>query len=234
MSKDRVPRWLREFCGLLLIAGTLPGLFWLKFGRVDGFASAFTAFVLLLVAAANYLPRWTERVAADKDLAPPPKPYWFDKLGCIWALAIPFAPAAAWFLTNMIGIDRSNWQWMSWMRVVLCIAVPLFCVLPLLRYLRRGTVTLGLTVIVIGTAFPVITALGAVEDLAYGPTWQDVVVAYLDRPRLLGHGPADDAHVSLGLADGRWLLRSADVPLRTGPARLLVLDGAGYAIERAD
>ncbi|HQV04973.1 MULTISPECIES: hypothetical protein [unclassified Novosphingobium] len=155
---------LRVLSELLLIAVTIPGLFWLGYGVVDGFAIGFTVFLVLLTAAVEYLPALTERIAAqqaaDGGVARPAR--WFDILGVGWLLAIPFAPLLGWITRSAIDLDRSNWHWWLGLSALLCVVVPLVCVLPLLRYVRRGSAGIALAILAVGTGFPVATRAGGI------------------------------------------------------------------------
>lgn len=219
---------------LALIAMTIPALFWLGFGRIDGFAIGFTVFLVLLAAAVEFLPGLTDRIAAQQaaDGTARPAPRWYDGLGVIWLLAIPMAPALGWFIRSAIDLDRTNWHWWLGLSAFLCVLVPLVCVLPLLRFIRRGSAGTALAILAVGTGFPVWTGAGSAYDWVRGPEWQAVIIARLDNLDYVSRGRrvlAEDVFVEL--ADGRSLSRATGVVLREGPARILVLRGIGRVID---
>jgi hypothetical protein len=218
--------------GLAMIAVLIPALFYLRFGMIDGYAVAFTAFLVMIGAAVEYLPQLTDKAAAQHPGPHPVKPRWFDKLGVVWLLAIPFAPFLTWILRNMVDIDQTNWTWVLGVSAFFCVVVPLVCVLPLLRYVRRGTAGMALTILAIGTGFPVATGAGSAYDVIRGPEWQAVTIENL---RGLNYKASSSVEVNardvfVDLADGRTLSRASSVELQTGPARLLVLRGIGRVI----
>jgi hypothetical protein len=218
--------------GLAMIAVLIPTLFYLRFGMVDGYALAFTAFLVMMGAAVEFLPQATDKAAAQHPDPHPVKQRWFDMLGVVWLLAIPLAPFFTWILRNMVDIDQTNWTWVLGVTAFFCVVVPLVCVLPLLRYIRRGTAGMALTVLAIGTGFPVATGAGSAYDVIRGPEWQSVTIENL---RGLNYKASSSVEVNardvfVDLADGRTLSRASSVELETGPARLLVLRGIGRVI----
>lgn len=219
--------------GLALICVLIPAMFWLGFGRIDGFVLGFTAFLALLAAAVEYLPGITERaLERSAKEGPPPLPGPFDALGIVWLLSIPFAPFLTWLLRNSAGVDHGNWRDVLGITAFFCVAVPLVCCLPLLRFVRRGTARISLTILALGTAFPVVMGAGSAYDVLRGPEWQTVEVTRLiDLDRLSNKGTRITADaIEVDLADGRRLSRAPGVPLQLGPARVLVLRGTGRII----
>ena len=82
--------------------------------------------------------------AANPDGPPPAvQRRWYDGLGVLWMLAIPFGPAFSWIITNWIGVDRGNWENLLGFTTLLCVVIPVVGVLPLLRYLKRETALVG-------------------------------------------------------------------------------------------
>lgn len=188
-------------------------------------------FLAMLAAAIEYLPRLTMTAATGPD-RPPSSGRWYDKLGAIWLLSIPFAPFLSWLLTNAFDVDAGNWRWLLGLRALFCVAVPAICVLPLLRYVRRGNAGIALTVLALGTGFPVAAGIGCVYDLVRGPAWQSVTITSIrdvDFTTRIGTR-IHAGQVLVELADGRELSRSPEVPLRIGPADVFVLRGFGRII----
>lgn len=233
ITREPAPTKFSGLAGLAVITVTMPTLFWLGFGIVDGFAYGFTAFLVLLAAAVEYLPQLTERVAGTGS-APfaKLKPRWFDRLGVVWLLSIPFAPFVTWVLRNAMDLDSTNWFWPLGLSALFCVVVPIVCVLPLLRYVRRGTAGVALTILAAGTGFPVATGAGSAYDFVFGPVWQEIeIVRPIDIDYMTRSGrimSIDAAYVDL--ADGRRLSRASTVPLQVGKAQALVLRGVGRII----
>lgn len=230
--QQQPPGKAKGLIGLLLIAVLIPAVFLLRFGRVDGYGIAFTAFLVMIGAAVEYLPAATDKAAAQYPGPHPVKPRWYDKLGVVWLLAIPFAPFFTWILRNMVDIDQSNWTWVLGTSAFFCVVVPLVCVLPMLRYIRRGTAGMALTILAIGTGFPVATGAGSAYDVVSGPAWQSVTITSLGdlNYKVSSSVEVDAKDVFVELADGRTLSRTEGVRLDIGPARLLVLRGIGRVI----
>ncbi|WP_309621722.1 hypothetical protein [Novosphingobium sp.] len=213
--------------GLALIAVAVPAMFWLGFGRIDGFALAFTAFLVMLAAGVKYLPALTARIEQEQAGHTAPSISQFDALGVVWLLSIPFAPFFTWILRNMAPLDASDWTTVLGISAFCCVVVPIVCVLPMLRFERRGTAHLALPILAIGTAFPVATGAGSAYDIVRGPVWQSVtVVRLVNIDRLTSKGTRVRAEaVFVDLADGRQLSRAENVKLHEGPARVKVLRG---------
>jgi hypothetical protein len=188
--------------------------------------------MVMLAAAVEYLPRAADRAATAGAGQPPIRGRWYDKLGVVWMLSIPFAPVFSWILTNAIDVDAGNWRWLLGLRAIFCVAVPAICVLPLLRYVQRGTAGIALAILAIGTGFPVAAGIDSAYDLVRGPAWQEVTIKDIrDIDFTTGTGTQVHAGgVQVKLADGRTLSRSPKVPLRPGLADVLVLRGFGRII----
>jgi hypothetical protein len=228
--------------GLLFTAAFVPALFWVMFGVLDGYAIGFTAFLLMLQLAVEYLPKLADRASLESaegaargaDAPPAKKVTRLESVcGGVWILSIPFAPFLTWALTNAFDLDRSNWRLLLGARAVLCVVVPLVTVLPLLRYVRRGMAGLQILVLGIGTAFPVATGAAAAADFVAGPVWQDVTV---DGVRDVDFRTAAGTNVNapgalVDLGDGRTLTRSAGVALRGGPMRIFALRHTGRILD---
>ena len=103
-------------------------------------------------------------------------------------------------------------------------ALPLFFVLGLLRFLRRPHLALGISILAIGTAFPIASGYAATRDLLTGPAWQSVTIADLRSVRFRHKSrTVNNPDVFVDLADGRTLERPPSLALTRGPAHLLVL-----------
>jgi hypothetical protein len=202
---------------LVMVGVGIPALFHLQFGRVPPFAIAVTAFFVLLVAAVEVLPKKTAALAGASEAAKVPRGR-FDFLGAVWLVAIPVAPFVGWIVTSAFDVGRANWLQLTAVRAALCVALPLISVLPLVRYVRGKPAAFMTAVLVLGTAFPVVTGLGAAYDVASGPRWRNVQIALVSQHRLR-------------LSDGRLLSFSPSLGLQRGPARLLVLEGLDRVID---
>lgn len=226
--------------GLALIAVAFPALFYMGFGVIDGFAIGFTAFLVLLGAAVEYLPGLMDREAERQRLAkesgnpdPVRKPRWYDGMAVLWLLAIPFGPAFSWMVNNWVGVDRHNYTLMLQATALVCVVIPLLGALVMLRFARRGNWPMVLGIVAVGTAFPVAMGWSAAVDAVRGPQWQDVVITDLvDVDYMTNVGTVmENEAVFFVLADGRRLTRDDDIAPRLGPARLLVLRTYGHIID---
>jgi hypothetical protein len=220
---------------LMVVAIALPSMFLLGYGRIDGFVIGFTAFIVGLGAAAEFLPDIVDREAERQKLEneKPRPPRWYDGLALFWLLAIPFAPAFSWIMRSWIDIGVHNWSWVLQTSAFACVVLPLVSVLSMLRHVRRGNAVLALTILGVGTGFPVLTGAGSAYDVLMGPEWQSVTIAGMeDFSFRTGQGTnVRGEDVFVRLADGRELTRSERVSLQPGPARLLVLRGIGRVID---
>jgi hypothetical protein len=217
--------------GIASIALTVPVLFWLKFGRIDQFAIAFTGFLVLLTTAIEFLPR-----AADaRNVAPAPGKSKLDFLGPVWLLSIPFAPFFSWALTSAFDVNLENWRWLLGVRAFMCVVLPIVSALSLLRFVRRGVAGIALLILVVGTAFPVLTAAGSAYDVVKGPSWEAVKVEQLEDIDFRT-GAGTHVHkegVYALLEDGRRLGHSEAVKFHLGPAKLLILHGFQWVLDAA-
>jgi hypothetical protein len=106
--------------------------------------------------------------------------------------------------------------------------------LPLWRYVRGAPARFMAMVIVVGTAFPVATGLGAARDAVSGPAWQSVTIGDLDH---IGFekkgGKKETTNTRVELTDGRSLSATPGLGLKRGPAKVLVLRGIGRIIDVA-
>ena len=221
-------RWRSTLLGILGIAVGMPLVFYLKFGRIDGYAIAVTAFfVLLALAVELFSGSWTSTVPPSMVA----RSRW-DALGVVWLLSIPFAPFFTWALTSFFDVNEGSYRGLLGTRALLSVVLPVVCALPLLRYVLRGAIAVMLAVLCVGTAFPVITGLGSAYDVLVGPRWETVtIVAMHDVDFRTGAGTrVHNRNVYAELADGRTLTHATGIELHTGSARLLVLRGIGRAI----
>jgi hypothetical protein len=166
-----LPVWIQ----LLMIAVLMPAAFWLKFRRVDEFALGFTAFLLLLAVSVHFLPALTDRYSADQAKHPV-TPGAFDLLGVVWLLSIPLAPLAIWLIGSLTVVTNNNWQAILGTKTLIGVALPIICVLPLLRYIRGDAAPIAILILAIGTLFPVSFGLTALQDLRTGPQRETVVI----------------------------------------------------------
>jgi len=165
----------------LFVALLIPGIFWLRYGRVDGFAVGFTAFLLLLMTGVYYLPKLSDKAAAGEIDTPAVKPSRWDFLGVFWLLLIPFAPLAMWLYAQLAVLTPGNWQTILATKTAICVVLPVICVLPLLRYARGKTGHVALLILLLGTAYPVSVGWASMSDLLHGPEWQKVEIVDVRR-----------------------------------------------------
>ena len=241
--RQELPVW-QQF---LFIAVAVPGLFWMKTGRVDGFAIGFTAFLLLLAAALHFLlpvgrPLLAQQSADEtksalRRRAPQPateakpalRPHPLDRLVVLWMLCIPCSPLALYIIANMTTLDRGNWRTILGSKVFVCVVLPLIGALPLLRHIRGPAARYALLVAVVGTLFPVAFGLPALADLLGGPRRERVTITAVRGivVERRGHGEELTDICNVDLADGRTLqanTRNAALrALAEGPATLTIL-----------
>jgi hypothetical protein len=204
---------------------TFPALMWYRSGPTAiGYGLGFSGFLSLLVLAL-----WlSDRSSADEQPVDYRKSR-FDWLAVVWLLSVPFGPLLGWGATEQI--DRDNWLMMAGIRVFLSVVLPLVGVLPMLRFVRGRHARVAGMVLLVGTAFPLLTAMGSTLDVVRGPVWRDVTVTAVNQRRLYrgGVSPLLEVH----LADGRILRTVEGVVPRKGPARLLLLEGLDRVLDVA-
>lgn len=238
---DDKPTTLTELAltALGLLVG-LPLVFWLGYGETSiGFALGLAAFLSVLALGVWYSDRLRVRDAAapssDKS-APPVAAPDLGRLsmlmGVVWVLCIPFGPFVGWAATEMLTSD--NWRVVVGLRALVCVVLPLVCVLPMLRIIRRPNLLSAGAFLLIGTAIPVAVGAGSAYDIIAGPVVQDVNVTDIRGTGFrtgLGTTVQIDKDV-VELADGRRLRPAEDVKksLEYGPIRLTILRGMGRII----
>ncbi|MEO8900231.1 MAG: hypothetical protein ABI627_01805 [Polyangiaceae bacterium] len=211
--------------GVMLIAVGVPVLFWLRCGRVDGFAIGLTAFLLLIVFGVQFIPALNNKYGAEQRRLEV-RPGRFDWLGAVWLLAIPFAPFLTWMIASISTITPENWKLILGIKTGLCVVLPCVCVLPLIKYVRGKATPYALLILFIGTAYPVSVGWHAMRDFIRGPIQQDVSVVQVDEIHMM-HMFHDipTGILELKLTDGRTLEANAKrVAIEPGPATLTVLE----------
>lgn len=158
---------------LYLIAGAgwailMPILFYLRFGKIDGFAIDFTIFlvVLHLLVAFGFLFQTRTKYHTTVPL----KGNLGDKIGAFWLVACAFGPFLGWFVTTAFSPTASSWRWQYLARMFFAVVLPLITVTPLLRYVRGKAALIALPLLIVITTLPVITCLWVIGDLHDGPT----------------------------------------------------------------
>ena len=170
-SRRRVIR--QCLVGAVQAAVLVPGLFYLRFGRVGplGWGSTifFVAYLLLTAIALYFRPR-TEyhspvRLRGD----------WLDRVGAFWLIGCAFGPFFGWIVTSgVFAITPNSWRWLFGMRVFLGAGLPLMLALPLTRYVRGKSALVALPLLICVTLLAVSSAMNASRDLSDGPvTGQD-------------------------------------------------------------
>ncbi|HEX3773377.1 MAG TPA: hypothetical protein VHV51_02875 [Polyangiaceae bacterium] len=211
--------------GVLAIAFGVPGIFWLKFGTINGYALAVTGFLLLLVFAIEFIPKLNQKYGAELE-ADKIEPRWYDKFAIVWLLAIPFAPFLGWAIQSAATIGLQNWRWIFGLRAFVCVVLPLATVLSLLRYVRGRAAPYALLILFVGTAFPVSMGISAALDFIQGARWESIEISSLERVTTMVHNQITPTTiVSVTLSDGRMLEANSDaVALRSGAKRALILN----------
>jgi hypothetical protein len=162
--KRATRRWLiGAGCALILV----PLIFYLRFGRVDGFGWGVTIFFVIycfLTAVGLYFlkrPAYHTPVAARND--------WRDRIGAFWLMACVFGPFFGWVLTSAVPLTTENWRWLYGGRVVLSIGLPILTALPLMRYVRGRGAGVMIALLVGVTALPIWSGWATWQDLWAGP-----------------------------------------------------------------
>jgi len=201
-------------------------VFWFRFGDLR-FGIALAGFLLLLALAVQFLPALDRKYGAEQA-ALKVRPSVFDALGVVWLLAIPFAPFLAWVIGSLATVNVRTWRWVLGTEAFLCVAVPLTCVLPLLRYVRGRAAPYSLLILFLGTLFPVSIGWSSAADFVRGPQWEHVDVASSIRVHLIYRGrDIPTRTLKVRLADGRVLEADAEqVDVRTGACRILILNSS--------
>src|SRR5262249_15043549 len=132
-----------------------------------------------------------------------------------------------WIATEQI--DGDNWRMMAGIRVFLSVVLPLVGVLPLLRSVRGRYAHIAGLILLVGTAFPLLTAMGSTLDVLRGPVWRDVPVTAVYQ-RTFNRGGVSPL-LEVYLADGRILRTVEGVVPRKGAERLLLLEGLDRVLD---
>ena len=151
----------------LLCVVLIPGLFYIRFGVVDGFAWGVTIFFVgycLLAAVGLYFGPRREfhtpvRLIGD----------WLDMLGAFWLVACVFGPFFGWVLTSALPITEASWRWLYGLRFTLGGVLPLVTALPLTRYLRGKATLVGLPILLVVTLLAFLSVANVGRDLWAGP-----------------------------------------------------------------
>lgn len=229
-ADPNAPKKLAFWPGALAIALGVPALFWLRFGTVNGYALAVTAFLLLLVLGIEFIPRLNQKYGGElSELKVEPK--WYDKLGVVWLLAIPFAPFFGWAQQALAELGPNNYRAILGVRAFLTVVVPVVTMLPLLRYVRGRASAYALLILFTGTAFPISTGYVAAADFVTGAVWQTIEIVQLERVTFLRSASRKTGTIIATLSDGRVLeANSRVVTPHSGLSRALVLVRAGQIL----
>ena len=202
----------------------VPAITWyLRGPKAIGYGLGFSGFLILILLAI-----WlSDRTPADAQSVSYRKSR-FDWLAVVWLLSVPFGPFFGWGATEQI--DQDNWLMLAGIRVFLSVVLPLVGVLPLLRFVRGPHALIAGTVLLVGTAFPLLTAIGSTLDVVRGPVWRDVTVTAVYQ-RKFGRWGGVSPILEVHLADGRILRTVEGVVPRKGPARLLLLEGLDRVLD---
>ncbi|MEJ0029529.1 MAG: hypothetical protein WDO15_03820 [Bacteroidota bacterium] len=223
---------IKYWQSVALVAALIPTIFWLRFGRVDGFAVAFTAFLILLMTAVQFLPGLGSKYENDA-----PRKYVssskFDRLGVVWLLSIPFAPFLSWMINEYFTTTPDNWRTILTVKAGLCVLLPCICVLPLIRYINGKTALVATLILVIGTCFPVIIGWNSMLDIIQGPQERTVVVSDVHGiyyTRNFKNIPTDIIEITLD--DGKVFQANIKyVSVKSGVQTLVMLEHVGVVIE---
>ncbi len=231
-QSDEPKKGSKYWQSIVLVAALIPMIFWLRFGRVDGFVFAFTAFLILLITAVQFLPGLGSKYENDA----PPKhisPSRLDRLGVVWLLSIPFAPFLSWMINEFFTITADNWRTILAIKAGLCVLLPCICVLPLIRYIKGKTALVAALILVIGTCFPVIIGWNSMLDVIEGPQQRSVVVSNVHGiyyTRNFKDTPTDIIEVTLD--DGKaFQANDKYVLIKPGVQTLVMLEHVGVVIE---
>lgn len=216
---------------IVLIAVLIPLIFWLRFGRIDGFVIAFTTFLIMLITAVTFLPGAGSKYKND---APPDVSFSkFDKLGVVWLLSIPFSPFLSWIISEYFSMTVHNWQTILSIKAGLCVVVPCVSLLPLIRYIKGKSALIATLILVIGTSFPVIIGWNSMLDLIEGPQERSVMISDVQSiyyTRNFKEIPTDILEIKID--DGKvFQANNKYVSVKPGVHTLVMLEHVGVVIE---
>lgn len=232
-SSSAAPKQFRDsWWSLVPVVVAFGILYWFGDGAARTMILGLSGFLGLILLAIKATDKRDS--AADNDSpVEKVKPLAIEKLGVVWLLLIPFGPLALYAITNLVRLTPQNWQNVLFVKTLLCVILPVLCVLPLIRFLRGKNALKGAVVLTVGTAFPVWVGWASIADLLHGPAWEKIdVVGIRERVRE-GKGRVIKSDVyDLRLRDGRELEANAKtVALRYGPQSALILDSLGIVID---
>jgi hypothetical protein len=136
--------------------------------RLDAFDWSFTLFVVLLCLLIALGLFFADRPAFRTTVKPTRSPA--NILAAFWLPACAFGPFFAWITTSgAIPITHTTWHTLYAIRALLCVALPLLCVLPLLRYISGKAALIQIPLLLLITTLPLLAGLNYTRDLIAGP-----------------------------------------------------------------
>jgi hypothetical protein len=137
-------------------------LFWLRFGVINefifGFCLLFTAAQILGIVGARFSRQ--DDYHAQKSTGS-----WTDYIGAWWLLACFLGPAFGWFCEMLADSFSDNWQAFHYAKVFFTIFLPVFTMLPLVRYVKGKAATIQIPMLFLVTLLPVFFGLNSVIGL---------------------------------------------------------------------
>lgn len=165
-----VKRYVIGFFAALVL---IPVIFYLNFGRVDGFGWGLTIFVAVLSLMFGIGYAFKDKTEVHTDV--PLSDHWTQRIGAFWLMACVFGPFLGWLVTSLIPITLSSWFWVYGLRVVLACLLPFITALPLLRYVRGPSIKIALVILIgitllamLSAAYPLMDLLNGVQFTADG------------------------------------------------------------------
>jgi hypothetical protein len=225
------PKPLSFWPGIALIAVVLPAVFYVRFGRVDAFAMGFTAFLLLITMAIQFIPALNKKYGTEQEKIKVSRGP-FDWLGPVWLLCIPFAPFLLWMMDSLTIVTIDNWKIILGTKAGLCVLLPCVSVLPLLRYVRGKATPYALLILALGTGFPVSVGWHSMRDFLQGPQQETVSVVSASAIHLsIKYRDVTTSILEVKLSDGRTLEANTLIgTVAPGPADITLLPQTGVML----
>ena len=148
--------------GIVLSTVFLIGLFWLRFGVVDGFAwlcAAIAAgFQIFVVIGLRHRDRLNDGPYVRGNAT-------LDMIGALWLVAVVFGSVIGWFTGSLAESIPGAAIPLHAVTVLLTIVLPFLTSLPNYRYVNGSRAVIMLPMLLILTALPMLLGIGSARAL---------------------------------------------------------------------